>query len=282
MGKKVIINADDFGLCEGVNEGILKAHLEGVVTSATLMVNMAGAEDAVRMAYSHPSLGVGVHLSLTEGKALTPVNQIPALVNAEGAFLYSPEKLAFLSLVHSDVRKAVYTELQAQVQWVIDRGIKPTHLDSHKHFHCFPPLYSMVCRIAEQFQIRAIRWPFEPKAVSFHPWPTADKAGQRRARVLRVLTRINRLQNSLYIRTQALFGIAHTGNIDFSFLGAVCLYNIKDVVEIMTHPGFPAGLNHGRTRLIEQREKELQALCDIRTINLFRDKGIQLTHYGSI
>jgi hopanoid biosynthesis associated protein HpnK len=282
MKRQVIINADDFGLCDGVNRGILKAHRQGVLTSATLMANMPGAEQAVQIAKDNPSLGVGVHLTLTEGQALTPAAQIPSLADAKGQFLYRGEKLAMLSIIRPDIRKAIYRELNAQVRWVLDHGIKPTHLDSHKHIHCFPPLYTLVCRIAKQYQISAIRRPFEPKNVGFAPWPQTDSAGRKRAGILRILTRINRLQNPAYIRNQALFGIAHTGAIDFSFLEAVCRYNTTSPVEIMTHPGFCESLDRAKTRLIEQRESELESLCDSRVKDLFRQENIELTHYGSI
>lgn len=282
MKRQVIINADDFGLCDSVNRGILKAHRQGVLTSATLMANMPGAEQAVQMAKDNPSLGVGIHLTLTEGKALTPAAQIPSLVDTEGRFLYRGEKLALLSLIRPDIRKAVHRELDAQVRWVLDHEIKPTHLDSHKHIHCFPPLYAIVCQIAKQHQIPAIRWPFEPKNVGIAPWPTSDRAGRKRAGILRILTRINRIQNPAYIRNQALFGITHTGAIDFSFLEAVCRYNTTSPVEMMTHPGFCEGLDRATTRLIEQRESELESLCDSRAKNLFRQENIELTHYGSL
>lgn len=282
MKRQVIINADDFGLCDSVNRGILKAHREGVLTSATLMANMPGAELAVQIAKDNPFLGIGVHLTLTEGKALIPAVQIPSLVDADGRFLYRGEKLAMQSLIRPDIRKAVYQELGAQVRWVLDHGLKPTHLDSHKHIHCFPPLYTIVCRIAKQYQIPAIRWPFEPKNIGFAPFSQTDSAGRKRAGILRILTRINRIQNTTYIRNQALFGIAHTGAIDFSFLEAFCRYNTTSPVEIMTHPGYCEDLDPTKTRLIEQRKSELETLCDARVKDLFEQENIELTHYGSI
>lgn len=280
--RQIIINADDFGLCESVNRGILKAHREGVLTSATLMANMPAALQAVQIAKDTPSLGVGVHLTLTEGKALSPPDQIPSLVNPDGIFRYSGEKLAIRCLVSSELRQAVQKELNTQIQWAFDKGIKPTHLDSHKHIHCFPPLYAIVCRLAGEYRISAIRWPFEPKNISFSPWPQTDRDGKKRARTLRILSRINHIQNTNYIRNNTLLGIAHTGVIDFAFFQAACRYNTTSPVEIMTHPGFCEGLDRTKTRLVEQRENELETLCDSRVKDLFNNEDIELKHYGTI
>ncbi len=282
MNQKIIINADDFGLCDGVNRGIVQAHRHGVLTSATLMANMPAAEQAVQIAKDNPSLAVGLHLNLTEGKALTPAAEIPPLADKQGQFLHSGEKLAVLSLVSADVRQAIYRELDAQVRWIIERGIKPTHIDSHKHIHCFPSIYAIVCRIAKQYLIPAIRFPFEPKAAVSDAWPKADSAGKRRARILRIFTRINRIQNSDYIHNSALFGVAHTGAVNFAFFQAVCCYNGAGPVEIMTHPGYCNGLDRAKTRLVEQRERELEALCDARVKELFRERNVELTNYGKI
>ncbi len=71
MDRRIIINADDFGLCDGVNEAVAQAHSDGILTSATIMVNMPAAEKAVKIAKKLPSLGIGVHLNLTEGRPIS-------------------------------------------------------------------------------------------------------------------------------------------------------------------------------------------------------------------
>lgn len=140
MQRQLIINADDFGLCEGVNRGIEQAHRQGVLTSATIMANMPAADEAVKTAKKLADLGVGVHLNLTEGVALSKDTAVKVLVNSAGEFAYSPAVISILSTAVHTVRKAIRTELSAQIQWVIDNGVRPTHLDSHKHIHCFPAI----------------------------------------------------------------------------------------------------------------------------------------------
>jgi predicted glycoside hydrolase/deacetylase ChbG (UPF0249 family) len=172
--------------------------------------------------------------------------------------------------------------LAAQTQWVIDHGLKPTHLDSHKHIHAFPALFSIVCRLAGHFGIPAVRWPFEPKEVLHVPWPLSSKDGRKRAQKVRLMAKINRLQNRDFLKNDAFLGIAHTGKIDVNFFKAVALYNSSATVEVMTHPGFIDGLDADKTRLLHQREVELDALCSEKTKKYFKDAGIKLVHYGQL
>ncbi len=282
MGKKLIINADDFGLCTGVNRGISEAHSKGVLTSTTIMVNMPGAEEAVKTAKKLPSLGVGVHLNLTEGSPVSKEDVVQCLLDKEGQFTYLPSKLSFLALLKRDFRTAIRTELAAQIQWVIDNGLKPTHLDSHKHIHCSPAIYPMICDLAKDFNISAIRFCLEPKEVWRLPWPLLSKEGKKRAKVTRIMAKINRMHNSQFFKTEALLGVSHAGKINVNFFRAVALYNPAAVAEVMTHPGYTDGLEQFQTRLVKQREVELQALCSEKTKQYMKDAKIELVHYGQL
>jgi len=282
MDRRIIINADDFGLCDGVNEAVAQAHSDGILTSATIMANMPAAEKAVEVAKKLPALGVGVHLNLTEGRPISKDPCTDRLLGSDGQFAHSPLKLSLLSLAGHKIREAIRTELAAQIQWVIDHGLKPTHLDSHKHIHAFPALFSIVCQSARSFQIPAIRWTFEPKELSRIPWPMTNEDGRIRAQKVRIMARINRMQNKDFLKNDALLGVAHTGKIDVNFLKAVTLYNSAATVEVMTHPGFADGLDADKTRLLHQREVELEALCSEKTKQFFEGAGIKLVHYGNL
>jgi predicted glycoside hydrolase/deacetylase ChbG (UPF0249 family) len=300
MEHRLIINADDFGLCESVNKGIVEAHTKGVLTSTTIMANMPAAEQAVDLAKNlpalpvlhsvsdggsnveGPALGLGVHLNLTNGKPLCQDNTVKAILDSQGHFAFSPGKLALASLITGKVRTAIETELASQIQWLIDKGIKPTHLDSHKHFHCFPSIFPIVCRLAKRFGIPAIRYTFESKQVSQLPWPVTDRESRKSAALARTMARINRWQNPAFFKTDALLGIAHVGTINTAFMRAVSLYNPASTAELMTHPGYTYDLDPTRTRLVKQREVELEALCSERTKQYFKNAGIKLVHYGQL
>jgi chitin disaccharide deacetylase len=281
MSKKIIINADDFGLCKGVNDAVVKAHTQGVLTSATIMTNSSSSDEAVRLSKSLVKLGVGIHLNLTEGKLTSKDAAVTYLSAANGEFAFSPGKISLLSVISSKIRQAIRIELRAQIEWLLRRDIRPTHIDSHKHVHTFPAIFKIISRLAEEYNISTIRWPMEGK-LAWNHWPGVDKAGIRRSRVISMLAKINKMQNPKYFKTDGFLGIAHTGQIDVSFFQAACLHSASSVVEIMTHPGFVEGLDPGKTRLLGQREEELNALCSEQTKTYFEKAGIQLIHYGQL
>jgi predicted glycoside hydrolase/deacetylase ChbG (UPF0249 family) len=139
-----------------------------------------------------------------------------------------------------------------------------------------------VCDLAKRFEIAAIRFTLEPKQLLAMPWPLPSEGGRKRAKAIRIMAKINRIQNSAFLKTDALLGVAHTGKIDVNFFKAVALYNSAATAEVMTHPGFDDGLEHRQTRLLHQRKGELQALCSERTKQYFKNAGIKLVHYGKL
>ncbi|WP_158301621.1 carbohydrate deacetylase [Paenibacillus mesophilus] len=152
MSKYVIVNADDFGLSKHINEAILEAHRNGIVTSTTLMANMPGFNHAVLSAKRNRSLGVGLHANLSYGKPLSPAASVPSLVGADGFF--------------SDKRDGwrvqdIERELYRQFDMLVSAGLQPTHLDSHHHIHLeVSSVYSIMCKLAEQKRI----------PIRLHPW----------------------------------------------------------------------------------------------------------------
>jgi len=282
MSKRLIINADDFGLSEQVNKAVEQAHKQGVLTSTTIMANMPAAAQAVKVAKKIPTLGVGVHLNLTEGEPLSKDQNVKRLLNPEGRFACSPANLSFLSVAGPKNRNAIRTELAAQIQWLIDNGIKPTHLDSHKHIHTFPAIFSIVCELARRFEIKAIRFVFEPANLTQLPWPLPGEGGRKRAKLIRIMAGINRLQNSALLKTDALLGIAHRGKIDVNFFKSVSLYNTAATAEVMTHPAVDDSLEKNHVRTLHHRRIELDALCSEKTREYLNDAEIELVHYGQL
>ena len=179
-------------------------------------------------------------------------------------------------------KEAIEIELAEQIQWIIDNGITPTHLDSHKHLHCFSSIYPIVCRLAKRFGIGAIRWPFEPATICSADWPATSAKDRRRAFIVRTMAKWNKQQTVRFIKTDMFLGLAHTGRIDGQFWAEVGRTQLAGVVEIMTHPGYTDGLSSDKTRLLQQRQTELQWLCSEETKKLMSDAGYELIHYGQI
>jgi len=280
MALKLIINADDFGLCQGVNKAIAEAHNRGVLTSATIMANMPAVDEAIGVAKNTSSLGVGIHLNVIDGKPLSSDSTVEPLIDDRGEFKYSASKLALKTLMCKKIRKAIETELAAQITSIIDKGIKPTHLDSHKHFHCLAPVYKIVCSLAGDFGITAIRWPWEPATVCGNDWPRVGPKDKIRAFLVRQMALNTQKLDNRFIKNDIFFGLAHTGRIDDNFWAEIARTQFVGTAEVMTHPGYAEGL--GKTRLVEQRQIELKCLCASATKDLLEQAGIQLVHYGNI
>lgn len=160
--RKIIINADDFGIHQAVNRGIIYGHTCGHISSTTIMAVGRAFSEAAALAYDNPKLGVGIHLTLVGEQPVAEPHAIPSLVDGEGNLpaLY-PQFLKQLiqgRISLYDVR----TELEAQIKKVLSAGIQPTHLDSHQHMHVVPGVIDIVLDLASQYSIKAVRIPDEP------------------------------------------------------------------------------------------------------------------------
>ena len=147
--KKIIINADDFGLTKTISDEIIKVYKIGNLSSTSLMVNTPGRDYAINLARENPDLGIGLHFNLTEGFALTGVSSI---TNSEGKFLDKMKLILYVILKKIDI-KDVYKELKAQYEYIIKAGLIPSHIDSHQHIHMNPRIFKLVADFAKEKNI---------------------------------------------------------------------------------------------------------------------------------
>ncbi len=274
--KRVIINADDFGFSPGITEGILRAHREGVVTSTTIAANMPAAADAVKHLAEAPNLGVGVHLNVSQGPPLSKAGA--ALAGPDGIMKNTAIGVMLAVMRRPWLLRAIEAEFEAQILWLKELGVTPTHLDSHRHIHGFTPIFSRVARLARQYHIRFVRWYGErlPGA----GWAKAPAKQRRTGMVLNVFTIANAVIASDLRGTRGTWGVAHTGGIDSAWLEQVARSVRTGVTEIMTHPGTGGDVAASVSRLRESRKIELAALCDPAVREEFQRNGVELTHYG--
>ena len=277
--RQLVVNADDFGISRGVNRGIVEAHRTGLVTSASLMPNLPSAEDALTRAATCPDLGLGLHLTLTAGKPLSPPETVPTLVDSEGRFPVLGALLLRLSLgrVHRDDLRR---ELTAQVEWALRRGIQPDHIDSHHHVHIHPRVAPIVLSLAREHGVSWVR-----SAAESVPSPSllvrSPKDGIRTAAVSafgivsRALIRRAGLQTAQHFRGIALgmgFGEA-------SLLPA--LHTLPPgLTELMTHPGHPDEELARLTEFVHGRDRELAALTSTAAREVVRRRRVRLTSFS--
>lgn len=276
--RRVIINADDLGFATGVTDGILEAHRRGVLTSATLAANMPDAVRAVELCRGLPGLGVGIHLNACQGPPLSEAAL--ALAGPDGLLNFTGPRLALACLCRRGVAPAVLAEFQAQIEWVLSRGLRPTHLDSHRHVHALPSLWRGVTRLARQFGVRYVRWPSE--RLPGRGWQAPPRKQARVARLLRAMCLLDRPFAARARATGGTWGIAHTGQITPEWLRRAAAALPPGVTEIMVHPGRIDGLDSTQTRLIASRQAELDALCDPSVADAFNHGKVTRVHYGNL
>ncbi|HXH48191.1 MAG TPA: ChbG/HpnK family deacetylase [Terriglobia bacterium] len=289
--KKLIVNADDFGLTEGVNRAILGGHRNGIITSTTLMANGMAFDSAVAASATAPWLGVGVHLNLTQGQPVTPASQISSIVTSDGSFYPSPGILARQLLSRRVELGDVETELRNQIQKVASSGIRITHLDSHKHIHLLPPLFNVAVKLAREYGIRCIRCPVEPAWSALGPLFSGQSGWTRMARQyllgrgLSTLAALqaNKMAEAGLHRPEHFYGLSQTGFLDATILARLLRALPEGTSEIMCHPGYvDEALMGTRTRLRIQRETELDALTNTGIRELVREIGIELVPYDEL
>jgi chitin disaccharide deacetylase len=271
VNKQLVVNADDFGFTRDVNQGIIEAHQQGILTATTLMANGDAFEDAVRLARENPDLDVGVHLVLIGGGALAARrSELPRTV---------PRLLAAIA----SRRIHIYDELAAQVRRILDTGLALTHIDTHKHTHLAPAVLDAVARVAEEFGIPWVRRPFDLPITAARggaPWlkrAISGSLGLQRARFHRVLARH-------HCRTTDHFaGFQITGRFRTAELVALIRALPEGSTELMCHPGRATGeLQRARTRLKESREQELAALIAPETRRALAESGVELVNYRTL
>jgi hopanoid biosynthesis associated protein HpnK len=160
--KRLIVTADDFGLSEAVNEAVERAHRDGILTAASLMIAAPAAADAVRRARAMPSLAVGLHVVVVEGPAVLPRAAIPDLVDAEGQFPSDQFRLGLRYFALPRVRRQLAAEIRAQFAAFAATGLTLDHANAHKHMHLHPTVGRLVVEAGRAHGLRAVRVPAEP------------------------------------------------------------------------------------------------------------------------
>ena len=279
MGR-LIVNADDFGLTAGVNRAIMELHAAGLVTSTSLMARAGATDEAIEMARATASLGVGCHIVLVDGAPMLPPEEIPSLVDARtGQFL--PSLTGFLlRLFTGRIRgEEIEAEAAAQIARLQDRGVRLTHIDTHKHAHIFPAVMRPVLAAARAAGIGAVRHPFEPE------WAVRAAIGAPLARVLQfaalgpLAPRCRRLiTQEGFATSDGTIAMAGTGSLDAATLRSLLGQLPAGTWELVTHPGYnDADLAQVRTRLRASRDRERVALAAIAEI-----PGIELISFAAL
>lgn len=271
IGKALIINADDFGISRGVNTGIIEAAQAGVVTSASLMVNMPGFADALDRVVTTPTLSLGLHLNLTVGNPLTEASSLVRRTTGKFYALSALVTRTSLGLVDTS---EVEEECLAQIDRMTEAGFPPTHLDSHRHIHAHPALAATVARAAASRGITSVRVPCEPFRINRSNW----RAMLKKAGLLACgrLSGQTRTDDRLHF-----FGVSLQGGKSFaSRLFSLIPRLPPGTSELMTHPGYADSSLTDHDSYTLDRVVELRVLCSREFRDLLSQSGVTLTSFA--
>ncbi len=253
--KLLTVNADDFGYTRDVNSGIVEAHRKGILTATTLMANAAAFDDAVRLARENPTLDVGCHLVLVGGTSMLTgepyPRDVPALIKA---------------IILRQIKP--YPELRDQIRKILHAGLKPLHIDTHKHTHLFPAVLQAVAKLSEEFKIPFVRRPFD-----FPMRPGKTPVSKR------MVAKSFQIVRGKFQQALTQHGCKSTA----ADLVALVEELPEGSTEFMCHPGHcGAELMAAKTRLKQSRAEELAALCAPEVREALHRAGVKLVRYADL
>lgn len=286
--KRLIVNADDFGLTEGINRGIMVAHRDGILTSTSLLANGPAFDQAIAASQQLPQLSVGVHLNISEGRPVSPAARIPSLVNELGELHLSPFQLWMRILGRQISLEDIHAECRAQILKLFDAGLRPSHLDGHLHVHVLPQLSPILIALAHEFCIPNVRSPAEDLEATLPLLWKSGGAGiaalERSTIAYGVSSFAWRFKEQLRVAglvcPGAFLGLAHTGFLDTQSLIALLALVPNGTTELMCHPGYAiAQMESLRGQLSRERETELVALTAPEVKEVLGSLGIRLSNF---
>ena len=270
--RRLIVNADDFGRSHSINEAVIRAHGEGILTTASLMVNEPGLDEAVAFAKQKPKLGVGLHLSLLCGRAALSPEKIPGLVNARGEFSENPVATGFRYFFQRGLQQQLRAEIHAQFEKFRATGLPLDHVNGHLHLHLHPTVFRLLMEDAEKLGIRRLRLTRELF------WMDAPLASGRRlyrsthAAIYFCLS--GRAQSALRRKnirhTQRIFGLLQNAHVNEDYLLKLLSVLPPGDSELYSHPS------------LDEFKHEFDALVSPRVKERVKKLGIELIRYQEL
>jgi hopanoid biosynthesis associated protein HpnK len=270
--RRLIVNADDFGLSSSVNEAVVRAHREGILTTASLMVNEPGFDEAVKLAMENPKLGVGLHLTLLQGHSALPPEKIPGLVNARAEFSNGPVGVGMKYFFRSDLREQLRAELCAQFEKFRSTGLPLDHVNGHLHLHLHPVIFKILMEDSEKLGIRHLRltrdclarsrkmsrghWFYRISHAAIYEWLSS------RARKV--------LEQKKIRHAQITFGLLQNARVDEDYILRLLPELPSGDSELYSHPS------------LGEFKHELDALVSPRVKGQIKKLGIELICYQDL
>lgn len=283
-GKRLIVTADDFGMAVPVNEAIETGHRDGLLSAASLMVAGTAFEDALARARGLPSLGVGLHVVLVDGKPLLPPERIPDLVGADGRFSKDVVGAGIRLFCRKSVQIQAEAEIRAQFEAFRRTGLTLDHVNGHHHFHMHPTVLRIILDCAAEFGVKAIRVPQEPflpswRAVGSDPWA---RFSTRLFHWRRTEAMKRRLRQAGIGFNDHIFGLTDSGHMRAEKLRGFLAHLPTGVSEIYFHPMTRRWQDEDSYPMEYEGEAEFAALTDAPSLALLARMGLKPQNFAAL
>jgi len=282
--KKLIITGDDFGFTVPVNEAIEEAHCRGVLTTASLMMGSTATGDAVERARRLPSLKIGLHLVLVDGRPVSPAQEVPNLVDSQGEFSSHLVCAGINFFFRPRVRRQLEEEIRAQFQAFQKTGFPLDHVNTHHHMHLHPTVLRLVLKVGREFGLRAIRLPYEPILPS---WRASRKGFFQKAGTGLVLAPWiallkGRLKRANICSNQFVFGMNDSGKLDLDLVLRLIKNLPPGISEIYFHPAICQCPEMDRTIEHRGHQLEFEALTSPVLQEALRASGVETITFSDL
>lgn len=270
--RRLIVNADDFGLSRSVNEAVVRAHREGILTTASLMVNEPACAGAIALAKENPKLGVGLHLTLLMGHSALPPGKIPGLVNPRGEFSNNPVGVGMSYFFKRSLREQLRAEIHAQFEKFHATCLPLDHVNGHLHLHLHPAIFKILMEDSDRLGIRHLRltrdclsrslkmsrghWWYRLSHAAIYDWLSRHaRKGLKRRRIK---------------HAQITFGLLQNAQVDEAYVLKLLPELPEGASELYSHPS------------LDEFAHEFDALVSPRVKELVKKLGIRLVRYQDL
>ena len=279
---KLIVTGDDFGLSIPINESVSLAHKKGILTSTSLMVAASEVNDAVARARKIPTLNVGLHLVLSNGRSCLPASDIPDLVNADGQFSNNLVISGFKMFFMAKMKQQLKDEIRAQFEAFKATGLHLDHVNTHNHMHLHPTVFDAIIEIGKDYGMNAVRVPEEKplkalidnnkgKITKYASWLFLKPFTSRMKKRLR--------ENNIKYNTN-IYGLHHTGHMNLDTLVHI-LPNLEDgLSEVYLHPATGRWDDIDPAAKDYEFEEEYKALIHPRIKRIIEKFSIEVTSFS--
>jgi hopanoid biosynthesis associated protein HpnK len=270
--RRLIVNADDFGRSSSINQAVIRAHREGILTTASLMVNEPACEEAVALARECPRLGVGLHISLLCGKSGLPPSEIPGLVDADGNFSSSPVGAGMKYFFHPQLQRQLELELGEQFARFRQTGLALDHVNGHLHLHLHPTVLGLLLKNDREWGIARLRLTRDPFRLNARIARGAWIYRATHAAIYAALSSIARpkLKQRGIRFAPAVFGLLQNARVDEQFMLSLLPCLPEGESELYSHPS------------LDEFKNEFDALISPSVKELVAQQGIDLIRYQDL